>query len=169
MIKDSGQRRVFDTGAKRDIDRGKGRPSLISTIAGYRKAIHLAEGAKKYTDRNWELGMPLSTFLDSAQRHLWALMDGMDDEDHAAALAFNADAYMHTEALIQNGELPPELDDLPRKKILRYFLTPEPSPPTNKQTTDSAPQTCKICPYCDVVVQTLDGPDQPCPNCGKEI
>lgn len=138
MIKDSGERREFSTGAVRDIQEGKGRPSLMplgvvatllenltggdyvireiakfattkKTISLYRAligfatvayansietliletAIHFEEGAKKYGENNWQKGLPVNCYLDSAIRHYlkWRRKD--KDEDHARAFCWN--------------------------------------------------------------------------------
>lgn len=117
-MKDSGVRQQFDTGAVRDTAQGKGRYDLLSPIALYRLAIIMERGAAKYTPRNWEKGMSLSRYLDSAIRHLVQLLDGLDDEDHAAQAAFNIFAFIHTEHRVRTGQLPSELDDLPHEKNL---------------------------------------------------
>ena len=51
-LKDSGDRQVFDSGAQRDRQGGKGRYDLISPYAVERLAIILERGAKKYNERN---------------------------------------------------------------------------------------------------------------------
>jgi hypothetical protein len=112
-VKDSGQRQEFDTGSKRDSREGKGRFDLISPIALKRLAQHYEAGSKKYGDRNWELGQPLSRYLDSALRHLNCFLLGMTDEDHAISCCWNIFAIIHTQELIRLGYLPKELDDLP--------------------------------------------------------
>ena len=112
-VKDSGQRQNFSTGSVRDTQEGKGRFDLISPIALKRLAQHFENGAKKYGDRNWELGQNLSRYLDSAIRHAYAFLEGKRDEDHATAMAWNALALVHTEEMINRGLLPKELNDLP--------------------------------------------------------
>mgnify|MGYP003153055492 CR=1 FL=1 len=102
----------FSTGSQRDTAKGKGQPSRISTIFLDRLSKKIEQGLKKYGDRNWEKGQPLSRFIDSAQRHLWAVMEGKEDEDHAAAWAWNTMCFIHTKELIDRGELPTDLDDL---------------------------------------------------------
>jgi len=118
-LKDSGHRQEFDSGAVRDKQSGKGRYDLLSVVALRRLAIIMEKGAEKYDARNWEKGMPLSQYLNSAIRHTFQTLDGLDDEDHAAQAMFNLMAYIHTHHKIQAGELPKELDDLPRDKNLR--------------------------------------------------
>ncbi|HUS51203.1 MAG TPA: dATP/dGTP diphosphohydrolase domain-containing protein, partial [Candidatus Paceibacterota bacterium] len=68
-VKDSGKRQDFDTGSRRDTRDGKGRYDLLPVRAIKRLAKHYENGAKKYGDRNWEKGQPLSRYLDSALRH----------------------------------------------------------------------------------------------------
>ncbi len=112
--KDSGQRESFGTGSVRDTREDKGRFDLISPIGVKRLAQLYERGAAKYGDRNWEKGQPLSRYLDSALRHLYQLLANENDEDHAAAVAWNVFSFMHTEEKIRLGELPKELDDLGR-------------------------------------------------------
>ena len=68
-IKDSGVRQDFETGSRRDTRDGKGRYDLLPMRAIQRLARHFEGGAKKYGDRNWEKGQPISRYLDSALRH----------------------------------------------------------------------------------------------------
>lgn len=110
----SNSSRTFNTGAQRDAADGKPRPDLISPFATMRRGRVMELGAKKYGYRNWEKGMPLSVFLASATRHLNQFMMGNTDEDHLAHCAFNIDAIMHGQEMIQNGVWPKEYDDLPR-------------------------------------------------------
>jgi len=111
-VKDSGAREDFSTGSKRDTRDGKGRFDLIPTYPLRRLARHYENGAKKYGDRNWEKGQPLSRYLDSCLRHLICVEEGLDDEDHASAVAWNIFAYIATCQWIEEGKLPAELDDL---------------------------------------------------------
>jgi hypothetical protein len=61
-----------------------------------RLAAHCAAGAKKYSDRNWEKGMPFSRVVDSALRHAYKLAHDEDDgEDHFAAYVWNLMALIH--------------------------------------------------------------------------
>ena len=67
ILPDSGERIEFETGAVRDTTTGKGRYDLLSPIAIKRLAQHFENGGLKYKDRNWEKGIPLKRFLDSAR------------------------------------------------------------------------------------------------------
>lgn len=89
MIKDSGARREFETGAVRDIQEGKGRMDLLPWAAIMEVAKHCEAGAVKYGEHNVDKGLPLHSFMDSAARHLAKFMDGQTDEPHLVAAAWN--------------------------------------------------------------------------------
>ena len=131
MIKDSGNRREFESGAVRDIAEGKGRCDLLPLgiisdrlddqilffIEEYIRegqtsslwyslnnfvgdpmnwytvllevSKHYRDGAKKYDERNWEKGIPLHCYIDSAVRHYLQWMRGDTDEPHERAFVFN--------------------------------------------------------------------------------
>ena len=112
-VKDSGERQNFETGSVRDTNVGKGRFDLIPPYALMRLAQHYENGAVKYNPRNWELGQPLSRYLDSALRHLMKVLMGLNDEDHLSAATWNILAIVETQQRIKFGLLPEELDDLP--------------------------------------------------------
>lgn len=150
-IKDSGERREFESGAVRDIQEGKGRCDLLplGVIGGYLKsdvlqhiefyvttgdynwlyaalnafsrerigwdkhtmilevAKHYEEGCNKYGERNWEKGIPLHCFIDSAVRHYLKGLRGDTDEPHDRAFVWNILGAIWTH---QNK---PKLIDLP--------------------------------------------------------
>ena len=110
VLKDSGERRQFETGAVRDRAVGKGRFDLLSTQMLMRLARHYEAGSIKYSDRNWENGMPFSVYVDAAMRHLVKYIAGWNDEDHLAAAIWNL------AALVFQEEKNPGLDDLPERK-----------------------------------------------------
>lgn len=117
MIKDSGERTVFQTGAQRDMGE-KGDMVSIPWESILRLSKHYEAGAKKYERWNYRKGIPVSSFIDSACRHLAKYQCGMDDEDHLAAAAFNVLGAM----LMENTM--PEMVDLPLragKKTYGYF------------------------------------------------
>lgn len=111
-VKDSGKREEFETGARRDTDEGKPRPSLIHPHFTKRLASHMAKGAAKYDDWNWTKGIPTARSLDSLERHIIAIKEGKEDEDHLAAIAANTMFIMCTRQMIKMGLLPKELDDI---------------------------------------------------------
>lgn len=137
-IKDSGARSEFDTGAVRDIQKGKGRPTLMplrvvarlilnkldgnhimehiasftedtntyhlyETLAEFAEiayngsvetmllevAIHFEQGALKYGENNWQKGLPVNCYLDSAIRHYLKYRRGDTDEPHDRAFVWN--------------------------------------------------------------------------------
>ena len=112
ILKDSGERQTFDTGAVRDSEAGKGRFDLIPTQMLFRLAKHYERGAVKYDDRNWEKGMSISRCIDSAMRHLTKYVAGWNDEPHLDAAFCNLAADMFYEYEH------PELMDLPDRKDL---------------------------------------------------
>jgi dATP/dGTP diphosphohydrolase, N-terminal len=126
-VKDSGTRQSFDTGAVRDIQQGKGRFDLISPIFLRRLARHYENGARKYGDRNWERGIPVTRYLDSAMRHINEYREGLRDEDHLTAAAWNIACAIHTEEMVERGLLPKEL----MNNIPSYL---PPDKPLNKPT-----------------------------------
>ena len=140
MIKDSGNRREFSSGAVRDIQEGKGRCDLLplDVIAKYThddvlywiakfqeshdtqdlgnaievfqhmenggRAVntsqriantlleaskHFEEGAKKYGEYNWQKGIPVHCYIDSAVRHYLKWVRGDKDEPHDRAVVWN--------------------------------------------------------------------------------
>lgn len=112
MLKDSGQRQQFETGAVRDSETGKGRFDLLPTQLLFRLAQHYERGAVKYDDRNWEKGMSISRCIDSALRHITKYIAGWNDEPHLDAAIWNLAAVMFYE--FEH----PELMDLPDRKDL---------------------------------------------------
>lgn len=143
IIKDSGDRTEFSTGAVRDMREGKGRCDLmplevvakitmnpiIECIAGFQNtgktqclynalclfadmayddrsdenrtstqnyatmllkvAKHFEEGAKKYGENNWQKGIPVNCYIDSAIRHYLKWLRGDTDEPHDRAFVWN--------------------------------------------------------------------------------
>ena len=139
-IKDSGERRQFDTGAVRDIQEGKGRCDLmpLAVVAKFlRKPIelnsdlilsgisyfqvkqstdvlymalsdfciqhyggsketmllevskHYEAGCAKYGENNWQKGIPVNCYIDSAVRHYLKWLRGDKDEPHDRAFVWN--------------------------------------------------------------------------------
>lgn len=107
VIKDSGNRREFGTGAVRDIQENKGRYDLMPWDAIHELALHCEQGAIKYGERNVDKGIPVHSFIDSAIRHLSCYLRGMDDEPHLRAAMWNVAWAIWTEKNM------PELQDIP--------------------------------------------------------
>lgn len=89
MIKDSGERTTFATGAQRDMSEGKGRMDLLPWAAIIEVSKHCEMGAKKYEEHNVDKGIPTSSLCNSGARHLAKYLDGQKDEDHLLAAAWN--------------------------------------------------------------------------------
>ena len=106
MIKDSGERTEFSTGAVRDMKRGVGRMDLLPWYGIMEVSKHCEEGAEKYGEHNVDKGIPLHSLCDSAARHLAKFIAGEMDEDHLRAATWNL-----LWALNQR-KTHPELDDL---------------------------------------------------------
>lgn len=92
-VKDSGEREEFDSGMVRDTAAGKINWSLVADGPMLRRwAVHLTKGAVKYAVRNWMKASgnaEFNRFRESAFRHFMDWWDGLEDEDHAAAVIFN--------------------------------------------------------------------------------
>lgn len=123
VIKDSGERTEFGPGLGcRDMHAGKGDMASVPWEAILRLSVHYENGAAKYERWNFRKGIPVSSFIDSACRHLAKYQCGCDDEDHLAAAAFNVLGAM----LMENTK--PEMQDLPLrqgKNTFDYFKTNE--------------------------------------------
>ena len=112
--KETGDKREFGTGAKRQAAAGKGLPSLFPGDAYIDICKHFEDGAIHYDARNWEKGLPLASIIDSLERHIAAEKMGDTSESHSRALAWNAVVYLATKLRIKAGILPAELDDMPK-------------------------------------------------------
>jgi hypothetical protein len=92
-VKDSGERRQFESGMQRDTDTDKVRYDLVfDGPLVERLARHLTLGAKKYEARNWMKASgpeELERFRQSAVRHFVQWLRGDVDEDHFSAVCFN--------------------------------------------------------------------------------
>lgn len=146
MIKDSGDRREYRSGAVRDMEDGKGRCDLLplnvaamilqdgtilQLIAEFQRSEdtrflyealdifrnscdlddstmllevskHMEEGAKKYGERNWEKGLPVDCYIDSAVRHYLKWRRGDNDEPHDRAFCWNVMCCIWT--IMHKGE-----------------------------------------------------------------
>lgn len=99
----------FSTGAERDTG-GKGRCDLLPHSALLRVSRQMEGALAEHEERNWEKGIPMHSFLDSAMRHLFKYMDGQADEDHLAAAATNVLMALWTEDHL------PEMQDIPTRR-----------------------------------------------------
>lgn len=136
-LKDSGERTVFVTGAQRDRQYGKGAPSLVPNWVIWLVSRVYEDGAKKYSLRNWEKGMPLSQYVDSAERHLGKLKCGMRDEPHATQVIWNMIGYVFTAWLIKLGHRPKELNDMPNQITAEVGALADPLSPYEIKSLNS--------------------------------
>lgn len=109
-IKDSGNRREFETGAVRDMSEGKGRMDLLPWQAIIELSKHCEAGAIKYGERNIDKGLPIHSLIDSAFRHLAKYAEGETDEPHLRAALWNIAWAMQFEVTM------PEMQDIPNRK-----------------------------------------------------
>jgi hypothetical protein len=87
----------YATGAVRSADREGVRYDLITPIGLRRLAETCHEGAVKYSDFNWERGMPIADLANHAIAHLYAYLSGDRSEDHLAHAAWNCLGACHSE------------------------------------------------------------------------
>ena len=59
-------------------------PTMILEVAK-----HFEEGAKKYGENNWQKGIPVRCYIDSAIRHYLKWLRGDQDEPHDRAFCWN--------------------------------------------------------------------------------
>lgn len=111
-----GKKDIFDTGARRDSQEGKTRFDLIPVAPLRRVGDLFARGAAKYGENNWQKGIPFKRMMASLLRHAFAYLDPADpqEEDHLAAVAWNALVIMAYEDMIKRGALDPSLMDVER-------------------------------------------------------
>lgn len=150
LLKDSGKRREFETGAVRDCSENRGRCDLLpldviglvcgdsilchindyvrtgdidklvnailifnvevyenNSTAFLEVSKHYEDGANKYSARNWEKGIPLHCYIDSAVRHYLKYRRGDKDEPHDRAFLWNLLGAIWTHANL------PKMIDLP--------------------------------------------------------
>ncbi len=69
-------------------------------------SMHFRDGAKKYGEYNWQKGIPIHSYIDSAVRHYLKWKSGWTDEPHDRAFVWNILCCMWT------LEHKPELDDV---------------------------------------------------------
>ena len=110
--KETGEKREFSTGAKKQPAVGKGTPVLVPGDAILEVAKHFEEGAAVHGPNNWCLGIPLSEITNSLERHIIQFKMGLKDESHLRAIAWNAIVLLATKIRIDAGILPKELDDI---------------------------------------------------------
>lgn len=73
-------------------------------------AKHFEEGCKKYGENNWQKGIPVKCYIDSAVRHYLKYLRGDKDEPHDRAFCWNILCAIWT------CKHKPELNDYARKE-----------------------------------------------------
>jgi len=89
---------TYGAGGIRTNSAGKGRFDLIPFESIRALALRLEHGADLYGDDNWKLcgdKQGLRRFRESMLRHAHQANAGIDDEDHLAAVMFNAMALIY--------------------------------------------------------------------------
>lgn len=71
-------------------------------------AKHFEAGAKKYGEYNWQKGIPVHSYIDSAVRHYLKWLRGDEDEPHDSAFVWNILCCVWT------VKHKPEMMDIPR-------------------------------------------------------
>jgi 5'(3')-deoxyribonucleotidase len=109
---------IEPTGTGLRFNEGKLRYDLVDAWAHEQMVKVLTYGSNKYSDRNWEAGMPWSKIISSLKRHLAGIEKGEDydpetGELHAAHLACNA------HFLTAYYKLYPQGDDRPHNYLRR--------------------------------------------------
>lgn len=112
-LKDSGTRQQFVTGAVRDAASNKPLLELLPSWALLAWGWIMEAGARKYSSRNWEKGMPMSRYLSSAMRHIELYRMGFRDEPHLWQALWNVGGAIHTQVLVYLGLYPMEFYDMP--------------------------------------------------------
>lgn len=91
---------------------GKTRYDLVPAFAQEQYAKVLTLGAQKYSERNWEKGMPWSKILASLERHLYAIKKG-EDYDPESGLLHSAHVMTNSAFLTEYYKIFPQGDDRP--------------------------------------------------------
>lgn len=138
-IKDSGERKTFESGMVRDTATGKTEYDRVLDGPMFdRWAEHLTKATAKYPDLpdgrpNWTLASgdaEKQRFQKSAFRHFRAWLRGDTDEDHAAAIFFNVNGYEYVDLEQRKARVLGDirtLADLPDGSIIRvdpHFFDP---------------------------------------------
>src|ERR1700739_4890737 len=109
----STEERKFSTGAQRDTSNGKGAFHWMPWTALFLVSRIYENGNKMRGIRNWEKGMPISDYLNSAQRHLVKYLAGERSEPHLSQAIWNMLNALQTAVWIRQGHRSTELNDLP--------------------------------------------------------
>ena len=92
MTYGQGVMEITEAGALRECNKGRGRFDLLPYEAMEALAIWYELGAAKYEERNWEKGLSVKDCINRMNRHALKAANGWTDEDHLAAVMWNAAA-----------------------------------------------------------------------------
>lgn len=134
ITKTSGEQQKWASGAQRDISTGKPRYDLIPLKALRQWAELMERGARHYSARNWEKGIPTSRFAESALRHFFQYMEGDRSERHLAGALFNIGAMIHFEGDPVWDDINNDLSDIDEDDV--YVAGPN----FPEQDTDELPE-----------------------------
>lgn len=168
-LNQSGKKETFPGGAQRDSQKGKPRYDLIPPLALRRVADLYTKGAEHYGDRNWEKGMPFSRMFASLLRHAYQFAMGHREEDHLAAVVFNALGIMHFQELRHTS-----LDDMSHLNKWKVLNT-KPSVLKKCPTCHAHTFHAETCPHCGSSLVPQPKKPKPltvtavCPQCGQVI
>jgi hypothetical protein len=114
----------YSTGAQRDNREGKGAFHwmpwdavwLVSNIYEKGNKGRSTNANKDGHDRNWEKGMPILDYLQSAMNHITAHISGDRSEPHISQAIWNLLNYLQVSIWIMLGFRPKELNQLPNHR-----------------------------------------------------
>lgn len=92
IISGQGEMKETEFGAMRESNEGRGRFDLLPYEAIEALAMWYEAGSKKYEERNWEKGISVKDCINRMIRHSLKAGNGRTDEDHLAAVMWNAAA-----------------------------------------------------------------------------
>lgn len=101
---------ALDAAALKMFDAGETMGATCSNMS-LQVAIHFEEGAKKYGENNWQKGIPVHCYIDSAVRHYLKFLRGDKDEPHDRAFCWNILCAIWT------CKHKPELNEYGRKEL----------------------------------------------------
>lgn len=106
-------------------------------------SIHFAEGAEKYGERNWEKGIPVHSYIDSAVRHVLKYVDNWTDEPHDRAFIWNILCALWTiEQYSELNDLPFNETDADSKYTKRKHTESNETKPTDDKAATAGSAVC---------------------------
>lgn len=84
---------------------------------------HYEDGARKYSERNWEKGIPSHCYLDSGPRHYLKFLRGDTDEPHDRAFVWNILCAARTHLELPSYIDLPFNESMTAEDIVNHILT----------------------------------------------